>query len=144
MSDRCLELTEGPSGIAVSLLGDHLEQRRSGPNPLGAEPSIEVGQGPIEQLDDVGDRERLEHEDLATGQERAGQTKAGILGGRSDESDGPSLHVRKKGILLSSIEPVDLIAKKNRTDPFEQPTLRFLDDLPNPRDAFGHRAEGDK
>jgi len=82
--------------------------------------------------------ERLEHEHAAARQQRAGELEARVLRGRADQGDDPVLDPREEGVLLGSVEAVDLVTEEDRAPPFVlEPLFRRLDDLADPRHAFG-------
>ena len=53
--------------------------------------------------------QRIEHEYLRSRKQRRIHLERGILCRGPDQDDRPVLHVREEGILLSPVEPVDLI-----------------------------------
>ena len=82
--------------------------------------------------------ERLQHEHAAARQQRPGELEARVLGGRADQGDDPVLDPREEGILLGSVEAVDLVTEEDRAPPLVlEPLFRCLDDLAHPCDALG-------
>src|SRR3954451_14999074 len=79
--------------------------------------------------------EPFQDEDLAAGQQRPVEFKAGILCGRANEHDGAVLDVGQKGILLGAIKAVDLVDKQQGALANLTPSLRRLEDLSQIRDA---------
>ena len=52
---------------------------------------------------------RLEHQDTGARQQRRDELEGRILGRRADQHDGPVSHDRQKGILLGTVEAIDLV-----------------------------------
>ena len=72
----------------------------------------------------------MEGKDFCAGEQWGDHFKRWIFCGGSNEDDGSSLHMGKKSILLSLIESMDLIHKKDRPSLIIFPFLiRLLDDL---------------
>ena len=58
--------------------------------------------------------EPVEHEHGGTAQQRAVELEGRVLGRRTDQGDGPVLHVRQEAVLLGTVEAVDLVDEKQR------------------------------
>jgi hypothetical protein len=111
---RGLEQVQRAARVAARRLRDEREGVVVEPEVAGAEPARNV---PQRALDDPRDRlrgERLEHDDLAAGQERAVELEGRVLGRRAHEHDVPRLDVRQEDVLLRAVEAVDLVEEEDR------------------------------
>ena len=61
--------------------------------------------------------ERLQLEDLGTGDQRAVDREEGVLRGRPDQAYCPALDIGEQGILLRLVEPVDLVDEEQCAPP---------------------------
>ena len=84
-----------------------------------------------EQLLGAGDEgaeggvvETLEDEHLTAGQQRPVELEAGVFGGGADEDDRAGLDVGQERVLLSPVEPVDLVDEQQRALPALPPSSR--------------------
>ena len=110
--------------------------------PLRPEAVGLVGQGALEEIDEVVRLERLEAEHLAARQERRVHGEARVLGGRPDDDDRPVLDVRQERVLLRLVEAMNLVDEDDRALALErEPIARRGDDLAQLADAAEHGAE---
>ena len=141
LPDGRFEHAEGQPGIAIGLLRDRPEDLVRRFHILRSQAAGPVRQRPAEKHHEILFRQWREHEHPAAGEQRAVQAETRVLGRRADQRHRPALHMREERVLLSPIEPMDLVAEKHRPPSHDQPRFRLLDDLPDPRHPFGHRAE---
>ena len=91
---------------------------------------------------DVVGGEGFEHEHTAPRQQRRRQLEAGILSCGTDQRDDATFDPRQERVLLSPVEPVDLVAEQDRPPPLVlESFLRLLDDLAHAPNALGDRGK---
>ncbi len=131
---------EQRSGVPVPEGDQALPGLRRQPGFPRSQSDGPVRKGPVQDPSERVVGQRLQqHEDRA-GQKRADHFERGILGRRADQDDRAPLDVRKKRILLSLVEAMDLVDEEHRLLALErQPVLRGLDDLPQLGNAPRHR-----
>jgi len=91
-------------------------------------------------------RERLQHIDRGTREQRRVHLERGVLGGRAGEGEQAAFHVRQKRVLLRLVEAVHLIDENDgalRREAVPR-LLGQLDRLANVLHAAQHRADGDE
>ena len=92
--------------------------------------TLRVCQSTLEQSEDVFLTERLELEDARTADQGLDDVEIGILGGRANQGEQASFHVRQEGILLSLIPAVDFVYKEDGAPAVEAaPFDGIFDDL---------------
>src|SRR2546428_11088386 len=96
----------------------------------GGEATFRVNKRSLDQRFYLLLRERAQGEDSSARQERGVHLKGRVLRGRTDECDGPALHVRQNGVLLALVETVDLVNKKDGAFAPELGNAGLLDDSP--------------
>src|SRR6476469_2304981 len=80
----------------------------------GAESSLLIRQGAVDQEFELIELERFQLKDLRARDERTIDVKERIVGRCSDESQISALHIGQQDILLRLIEVVNLVDKHNR------------------------------
>ena len=106
------------------------------PEVARAEPPRDVVQRALDDPRDRLRRERLEHDDLAAGQQRAVQLEGRVLGRGADQDDVPGFDVREEDVLLGAVEAVDLVEKQDRALALAGAQApRLLEDLAHLLDA---------
>ena len=76
-------------------------------------PRCGVGEGAVEEGDDLGLLEGAEGVDAAAGEQRGDDFEAGVFGGGADEADAAALDVGEEGVLLGLVEAVDLVDEED-------------------------------
>src|SRR5688500_865633 len=109
-----------------------------------AQPAIVVGRRAADQLAEVVDRYRLQHEHSHSRQQSTVHLERRILSGRADESYGSAFDMRQKRVLLCLVEAMNLIDEQDRLAPKLQSLLGCSDDLANSRNALGNCREGNE
>ena len=99
----------GAAGVAAGVGGDLAKGVVVGLEVEVAEAAIGVGEGALQELDDLIFGELLEDVDAAAGEESAVDFEGWIFGGGADEADAAFFDVRKKGILLGFVEAVNFV-----------------------------------
>ena len=86
--------------------------------------------------------ERLEPEERAAREQRAGEREERVLGGRADEHEQPFLDEREQRVLLRAVEAVHLVEEEDRALALlAEPGPGPLGDLAHVLHARGHRRE---
>ena len=107
------EGVEGVAGVAGGVAGDGLESSLFGGEVESAEAALTVGEGAVEEGDDLGLLQGAERVDAAAGEQRGVDFEAGVLGGGADEADAAALDVGEEGVLLGLVEAVDLVDEED-------------------------------
>ena len=105
---------QGCPGIPVRHVRQKFQRVVVDGGVIGAHALLLIGQSPPDQSFDVLPAQRLQFEDHGPGEERPVDLKIRILGGGSDQDDGPVLHVGEQIILLPLVEAVDLVDEEDR------------------------------
>ena len=79
----------------------------------GAEATFGVGEGALEEGDDLRLLEGAEGVDAAAGEQRGVDLEGGILGGGADEADAAALDVGQECVLLGLVEAMDLVDEED-------------------------------
>ena len=96
-----------------------------------------------ENVDDILIAKWLESINGAARKQRSIEREGGVFGGRANQRDAAILDMRQKSILLSAIEPMNLINEQERTFRARAPIrLGFPDDLPKLGHTTEHRGKG--
>ena len=104
-----------------------------------------VGEGAVEQADDLVGREGDEGEDAAAAEEGGVDFEGGVLGGGADEADGAAFDVGQEGVLLGFVEAMDLVDEEDGAHAGGGGTFGFdhdLADLLNTGENGGELEEG--
>src|SRR5438093_5802919 len=113
---RRLQRLQRPPRIAVRFARQQGQRVVVDREPQGTQPAVSVLQRAAHHGRDVVCGERLQHEHAAARQQRPGELEARVLGGRADQGDDPVLDPREEGILLGSVEAVDLVTEEDRSE----------------------------
>ena len=103
-----LQKSYGAADVASRSLGQaqsHLVREDGGGAALG----IEMIQGAAEHLEALGGRDGLEFKEGGAGDNGVVDVEMGVFGGGGDEGDAAVLHVLQKGLLLLTVEVLDLV-----------------------------------
>src|ERR1017187_8399659 len=115
-----VEGVEGIARVAAGVGGDGGERVFVGGDAGCAEATgrickaaSAIGEGTLEEGDDLRFGERLQNVDAAAGEQRGDQLEGGVLGGGADQTDGAALDVRQEGVLLGLVEAVGLVDEED-------------------------------
>ena len=99
--------------------------------------------GPVEQLEQVVFLQRLEHIQLAAGEQWADDLERRVLRGGADEGNHARFDRSQQGVLLRLVETVDFIDEEDGAVGIEEPAfLGTLDDLTHLLDTRSDRTQG--
>ncbi len=107
------EGVEGIAGVAGGVRGDGFEDAFVGGQVEGSQAPFGVGEGTVEEGDDLWLLEGAEGVDAAAGEERGVDLEAGVLGGGANEADAAALDVGEEGVLLGLVETMDLVDEED-------------------------------
>ena len=122
--DRELEHVEGGAGVPVGAPGQEEKRLVVDVCLLSSESPLLVGKGVVQHSHELVLRERLQDHQPRSGQERGVDLERRVLGRRADQDDVARLHVRQQRVLLSLVEPVDLVDEHDRAAALA-PSARF-------------------
>ena len=108
-----VEGVEGVAGVAASVGGDGVEGVFISLDATGTEAIGVVGEGAMEEGDDLDFGEGDEGVDAAAGEERGVDLEGWVFGGGADEADGAAFDIGEEGVLLGLVEAVDLIDEED-------------------------------
>ena len=119
-----LEGVQGPAGVAVGVVDEHVPGARVDGQPGRAESAILVLEGVPDDLAKGLLAELLQDENPGPRQQRGDDFEGGVFRRRPEEDDVALFHVRQKGRLLGLVEAVDLVDEQDH-GLAEKPSLLF-------------------
>ena len=139
--DGRLEHPEGAAGVAARCLGDSRERILRDHDLRSAEAALGVGEGALQEGDQVGRLERLQGEDAAAREQRSDHLERRVLGRGAHQGERPRLDVGEERVLLSAVEAVDLVEEEDRALAGTPRALGVGRDLADLLEARGDRRE---
>ncbi len=128
--------------VAVRVADDRGQRVRLHADAVCAKPALDILHRSLHDRPHRLVCQRLQHVHLGARQERGVHLERRVLGGRADEDDVARLDARQEGVLLSFVEPVDLVDEENRAASDPAPGLLGLGhDRADFLDAREDRAE---
>ena len=109
------EEVQGSACVSAGETGHRVESGRLDVHGLGAQSAVPVRQSAPEDLDRGLERKRREDVDLRPRQQRRVHLERRILRRGADEHDVARLHPWQEGVLLSLVEPMNLVDEEDRS-----------------------------
>jgi hypothetical protein len=89
-----------PTSVAAGGGGDEGDRLRRGRDAEPTDPALRVGEGTLDQRDEIESEKRLQAQHLAAREDRGVDRERRVLRGGADEGDGAILDVGQEGVLL--------------------------------------------
>jgi hypothetical protein len=115
--DGGLEHSKGSASVPVGGVGEGAQRILVEGRTRSPETALRVAEGALGDLGQVGGGESLEHEDPGPGEQRGVHLERRVLGGGGEQRKGAVLDVRQQGILLPTVQAMDLVDEHHRTSP---------------------------
>ena len=112
-----LEQVQRTPGVAVDSASEQPAQRRRHLEPHRAEPAFGIRERPLDNGLDRVLSQRLQDVDPGSRQQCVVELERRVLRRRSDEDDGPVLHVGQERVLLALVEAVHLVDEEHAIFP---------------------------
>ena len=139
---RDFEHREQVPGVALALVDQMAERVVVDLGRLGAQSALDVDEREPRELLERRIVERLETEQRAAREQRAGEREERVLGRRADEYEQALLDERQQDVLLCAREAVNLVEEQDRPlSPLSESRPCPFRDLAHVLDARAHRAE---
>ena len=104
---------QGAPQISIAEASQELQHSLIPPfDPRGAQAAHIILHGALQGQDNLPFHQRFEVEEMTSAQERGDDVKSGIVGGGANQTDISLLHIGKEEILLSFVEPMQLVDKQ--------------------------------